>query len=196
MVFAKAATIFSLLAAVSAIPALEPRAVSATNPVFIRAGGGDPEAPAPFFGLYFSANGGYIWLGKDPSFTCDDKDLPCSQPQDARVAFRVSNYIVLDSNGGQKVYVAPNGALSFTKPTKGVVPSGSVITGFKLDGNNLLAQDTEFIACPTNKDDHGPWKVFSDIGGRVKDSDVPTKKKGDCTRFTAVVTSNKIKQYN
>ncbi|KAK6537318.1 hypothetical protein TWF694_011508 [Orbilia ellipsospora] len=198
MVFIKSTALLSLLAAVSAAPALEERTVSANVPVYITAGGGNSKAPTPFLGKYFSASGNNIWLGKDPSFVVDNGDIPGPQGEDLKVAFRISNYIMLDTNtpNGQRVFVAPDGALSYTKPTSPSVPSGSLTNTFKIDGYWLTASDTDFLACPSSSGNKGPWKVFSDVNGRVKDSAVPTKKKDDCTTFKAMLVTHEIMYYS
>ncbi|KAF3908245.1 hypothetical protein AA313_de0204531 [Arthrobotrys entomopaga] len=198
MIFIKYTALFSILAAVSAAPALEERTLSASKSVYITAGGEGSKASTPFLGKYFSASGKSIWLGKFPSFENNDGDIPTARPEDLKVAFKISNYVMLDTTtpNGQRVFVAPDGSLSYTKPTSTSVPSGSVTNTFKVDGSWLTASDTDFLACPTDSGNKGPWKVFSDVNGRVKDSAVPSKKKSDCTTFKAMLVTHDVSFYD
>jgi hypothetical protein len=66
--------------------------------------------------------------------------------------------------GGQQVYVAPDGSLSYTLPHSVSKPDGSIQTGFSKtapsNGNSFgyLNYGAGFIACPGEQDEG--WQVF------------------------------------
>lgn len=69
--------------------------------------------------------------------------------------------------GGQQVYVAPDGALSYTQAHSAYVPEGSVRDGWsRTEGEyfgNLAFKDG-LIACPTEGNGNG-WQVFGKLEG-------------------------------
>lgn len=50
--------------------------------------------------------------------------------------------------GGQQVYVAPNGAVSYTQAHSAYAPPGSEFSGFSLSGDVFRFGDFDFYACP------------------------------------------------
>ncbi|KAH7081834.1 hypothetical protein BKA63DRAFT_220468 [Paraphoma chrysanthemicola] len=71
--------------------------------------------------------------------------------------------------GGQQVYVAPDGALSYTQAHSAYIPTGSVIDGFSREypaagqAFGYLQFDTGFVACPAEGD--GVYQVFGQVDG-------------------------------
>jgi hypothetical protein len=65
--------------------------------------------------------------------------------------------------GGQQVYVAPDGALSYTQAHSAYIPPGSIVDGFsRTEGEQFgnLAFKDGLIACPT--EDSG-YQVFGNL---------------------------------
>lgn len=63
--------------------------------------------------------------------------------------------------GGQQVYVAPDGALSYTQPHSAYKPEGSVVDGWnKTEGANFGSLNfvDGLVACPTTEGK--PWQVY------------------------------------
>ncbi|EPS37565.1 hypothetical protein H072_8746 [Dactylellina haptotyla CBS 200.50] len=197
MVFIKAAALLSLLSAVSAAPAAE-----------VEARGTIPNSAFGFLALrsaspiHFSslnANGGKIWLGKPTSTYCPVAKNLCPKGKDT--SFWINNqYWTASMNaivpGGQQLYIDPTGALSYTQAHSAFIPSGSITKGFqvKKEANDLYYLshcEGGFLACPPNKSGTGPWKVFIDVKGKLKDKDVPSKSKNDCLGFN--VAGNPVK---
>lgn len=50
--------------------------------------------------------------------------------------------------GGQQIYVAPNGAVSYTQAHANYAPPGSYFSGFSQKGEVLQFGDVQFYACP------------------------------------------------
>ena len=50
--------------------------------------------------------------------------------------------------GGQQVYVAINGAVSFTQAHSGLVPPGSYFNGFSVKDKVAKFQGEDFLSCP------------------------------------------------
>ena len=95
--------------------------------------------------------------------------------------------------GGQAIYVAPSGALSFTTAHSAYIPPGSAVTGFKYTahetekgrgtyGFNGMGA-TGWMACPSSKEVERPeWQVFA----AVQNATVPTGNTADCLGFSAM----------
>jgi hypothetical protein len=72
--------------------------------------------------------------------------------------------------GGQQVYVAPDGALSYTQAHSAYIPPGSVRDGFSREqptgGQSFgyLNFDTGFVACPAANATEG-YQVFGQVDG-------------------------------
>lgn len=77
--------------------------------------------------------------------------------------------------GGQQVYVAPDGALSYTGAHSGYIPPGSIVDGFSREqpaaGQQFgyLNFDTGFVACPAG--DGQGYQVFGQVDGGKFGSD-------------------------
>lgn len=73
--------------------------------------------------------------------------------------------------GGQRIYVAPTGALSFTAPHSGAIPPGSAQVAFTNTPGPSFGYfsfqglgATGFVACPV--ENGGPvYQVFADVEG-------------------------------
>ena len=50
--------------------------------------------------------------------------------------------------GGQQIYVAINGAVSFTQAHSNLAPPGSYFTGFAVKDGYLQFQEVDFLSCP------------------------------------------------
>ncbi|KAL8832466.1 MAG: hypothetical protein Q9170_004877 [Blastenia crenularia] len=144
-----------------------------------------------------NANGTTFWIGKDTSIYCPlANQTDCPNGTDTIFAVGSDGRAGLDTvvPGGQEIYVAPTGALSFTIAHSGSYPPGSALQTFNAteggsDGSlgvftftGLGA--TGFIACPATPE--GPYQVFADIEG-LKDEDVPGGHKDACLGFGALV---------
>jgi len=145
-----------------------------------------------------NAIGGQFFLGGSPSAYCP--------PQVEKLhACPSGNYTVLEIipstgtaaldvvvPGGQQIYIAKTGQLSYTQPHSAFIPSGAITTGFKIGkpAANTLQEVTAvegFLACPKNsKNDasSSPYQVFVDVKG-FTDKQAPSGKKSDCLGFGA-----------
>ena len=71
--------------------------------------------------------------------------------------------------GGQQVYVAPDGSLSYTGAHSGFIPTGSVVDGFSREQPTAGQQfgylnfDTGFVACPAGEGQG--YQVFGQVDG-------------------------------
>ncbi|KAH8894170.1 hypothetical protein GQ53DRAFT_821270 [Thozetella sp. PMI_491] len=111
------------------------------------------------------ANGGTFWFGKSASTYCpsDVADIDCSDYSNGQTNFIGGNETVslnVAVPGGQQVYIAPDGALSYTSPHSAFKPEGSVTTGFRKgsgtgfpDAVAFWYEGGKFIACPRTGDD-------------------------------------------
>jgi len=84
--------------------------------------------------------------------------------------------------GGQQVYVAENGELSYTVPHSAFIPDGAVVDQFSKTApgaNNLgtLNFETGFVACPVGGDGQG-YQVYGQNQGFEASS--------DCLGFSAL----------
>lgn len=88
--------------------------------------------------------------------------------------------------GGQRVYVAPSGALSYTRPHSAYIPPGSSTTGFKYvpheNYGNYYYKDG-FMACPVPAD-----RIRFQVFAGIKDADVPRGNVSECQGFDVVTT--------
>lgn len=144
-----------------------------------------------------NASGQAFWIGKNSATYCPDiPQFEC--PPDPGTVFAAGGEgASLDTvvPGGQQVYVAPTGALSYTRPHSGYIPPGSAVGTF----NATLTQSggpigfftfeglgaTGWLACPVTK--NGPYQVFADIKG-LKDKDVPGHHKDKCLGFSMITS--------
>ncbi|XXG98222.1 hypothetical protein Hte_004544 [Hypoxylon texense] len=88
-----------------------------------------------FSGNAINASGGKFWVNRGTSAYCPEgiEGLDCTLYPGSRTVFGGGNNTVsLDVSvpGGQQVYVAPDGALSYTTAHSAFMPNGSIVTGF------------------------------------------------------------------
>ncbi|KAF3920663.1 hypothetical protein ABW21_db0206877 [Orbilia brochopaga] len=190
MIVAKAAALVFLATAVSAAPATTPQpVVKPWNFLALRS-----ASPIHFGSLEASGLG--IWIGKPTASYCPVDPKYCPPVSNTTSILVTENAYGAASMdvivpGGQQVYIAPSGALSYTQAHSAAIPAGSFRTGFivSLPGSNGISIFSHceggFVACPVvaNK---GPWKVFVAFKGVLpKNTDVPSGKAADCLGFSA-----------
>ncbi|KAI1465846.1 uncharacterized protein F4812DRAFT_466267 [Daldinia caldariorum] len=131
---------FPLVTIVAAIaPRAEPPAGPWTAGVWKIAEGTDVF----FWGTPINASGGKFWINKAASTECpgDIENLDCSEYPGTETIFDGGNgtvFLDVGVPGGQQVYIAENGALSYTIPHSGQIPDGSVATGFSRQVSNAF----------------------------------------------------------
>ncbi|KAF3934018.1 hypothetical protein ABW19_dt0200844 [Dactylella cylindrospora] len=186
MVFIKVSALLSLLAAVSAAPADPPNVIRNNSYGFLAL-----RSASPIHFGNLNASNGKIWIGKDTSSYCPLPPRSC--PPGKVTAFWINDTVSMAVSvpGGQQLYIDPKGALSYTQAHSGYMPKGSITNGFKVEDNHethlsyFSHARGGFLACPTGKKATGPYQIFVDVDGKLKDKDVPSKKKRDCLGFTA-----------
>lgn len=176
-------TFAALLAAVSAVAAAPTSCDINFTMMSLR------SASAIHFGRV-DASGTKFYIGLErPSSYCPTPPVPassCPSGNSTAVSFGQSG-MSLDVMvpGGQRIYIAPDGSLSYTIAHSGFMPPGSITEGFTLGPKqeNTLRTITHkrggFIACPVKKNT-GPWKVFV---GKVNNTVVPSGHAADCLGF-------------
>ncbi|KAJ5104176.1 hypothetical protein N7532_004705 [Penicillium argentinense] len=162
-----------LLAAAAPAPITEPRAEA--NPNFnvmaIR-------SASPIHYSQLNAAGQKFWLGGKTSSYCPDIDGIQCPPGNQTVLASGGNSLDVEVPGGQQVYVAPSGALSFTQAHSANIPpapqsapwSHYTFNGWGASG---------FMACPT---EDNRWQVFV----AMQNATVPQGNVSDCLGFSAM----------
>ncbi|KAI1386689.1 uncharacterized protein F4822DRAFT_324298 [Hypoxylon trugodes] len=120
-----------------------------TLPIAVLASGSVPDGPwtagvwrVPatddvfFNGDAINASGGKFYVNKDTSAYCPDgiEGLDCTAYPGSKTVFvGGNNTLSLDVGvpGGQQVYIAPDGSLSYTTAHSAAIPEGSIVTGFE-----------------------------------------------------------------
>ncbi|GAB0138573.1 hypothetical protein EsDP_00006803 [Epichloe bromicola] len=138
------------------------------------------------------ASGNKFWIGKPTSTYCPSniKEIgACPKGKDTTIWVsneRTTCGMNVIVPGGQEVYVAPDGSLSYTQAHSAFVPPGSTRVGFSLlpkrpDGlRELVISSRQFFACP-DKTNSSVWQIFSG----ADDQDVRGQSTADCLKFTA-----------
>lgn len=157
-----------------AIPLL-PRQSNSTDPFILRAF----RQGSPIHLSSINANNGHFWLGKPTSSSCPSDPTPnCPTGTGTETAFVVSDnghaslYTALPP--GQEIYVAKNGALSFTPaPSPSSSPSSSsssigYASGFSYAHRSFTFSGTAskgWRACAVAGTEGGgkQWQVFADV---------------------------------
>jgi len=133
------------------------------------------DSATPIQYATINANGLKFWIGKPPSSFCPSQEVNPCPPGDVTA---LSVYTSAEGGastdtevpGGQYVYAAVDGALSYTVPHSGVIPAdatsgpfvynaasdGNVVGSFQLDGK-------DFFACPTTDSD--VYQIYADVPG-------------------------------
>lgn len=137
----------------AAAPVAEPAASTAASPNYF--GGLTSRSGSNIHLLPINANGGHFFLNKPTSSYCPSETVGCQAcpPGNTTVFAGGKNTLSLGTvvPGGQQVYVAKDGALSFTQAHSADVPKGSVVDGFSFKTGKefgTLSWGTGFVACP------------------------------------------------
>ncbi|KAF3921984.1 hypothetical protein ABW20_dc0104473 [Dactylellina cionopaga] len=176
------ATILTAAAAVSAAPA--PSQPLALTMMSLRS-----ASPIHFGRVDASGQKFYIGLERPSSYCPTPPVSPkdCPSGNSTSLAWNeYGPYMNVLVPGGQRLYIAPDGSLSYTQAHSASMPPGSITEGFTLGPKqeNTLRSISHtsggFIACPVKKN-VGPWMVFV---GKVTDKVVPSGHAADCLGFS------------
>ncbi|KAI0447264.1 hypothetical protein F4803DRAFT_546478 [Xylaria telfairii] len=90
-----------------------------------------------FAGTAINASGGKFYINRDTSTYCPDgvSGLDCSAYSGTETTLVIGNgtttmSLEVSVPGGQQVYVAPDGTLSYTQAHSAAIPPGSTVVGF------------------------------------------------------------------
>ncbi|KAI1736034.1 hypothetical protein F4680DRAFT_433192 [Xylaria scruposa] len=105
-----------------------------------------------------NASGGKFYINKPTETWCpsDIDGLDCSKFDGSETVFGLgyADRMGLDDSvpGGQQVYIAPDGSLSFTQAHSAYIPPGSTVTGFSRepDSGYLRIADRQWAICPSS----------------------------------------------
>ncbi|KAI3340904.1 hypothetical protein F4824DRAFT_449926 [Ustulina deusta] len=110
-----------------------------------------------FVGNAINASGGKFYINRNTSTYCPDgvSGLDCSLYSGSQTIFAIGNgttTMSLDVTvpGGQQIYIAPDGSLSYTQAHSAYIPAGSTITGFS-------RQQSEAFGAPINLYSTAPY---------------------------------------
>ena len=110
--------------------------------------GGEP-------GTYCPSNVGTCPPGTETDFICVDGYCSLVGCSTYRASLPRSPYVLLTNPyqnvavpGGQYIYIAINGALSFTQAHSGIAPPGSFFNGFDVNDGKLQFQGDDWLSCP------------------------------------------------
>ncbi|KAJ4332258.1 hypothetical protein N0V95_009704 [Ascochyta clinopodiicola] len=119
-----------------------------------------------------TARGGKFYIGAGPPSSYCPENIGSGCPAGNDTIFsggdgQLSLGVVVP--GGQQVYVAKDGALSYTVPHSAAIPDGSVVDQFSKTApgsNNLgtLNFETGFVACPVGGAGAG-YQVYGQVDG-------------------------------
>ncbi|KAL8670651.1 MAG: hypothetical protein Q9168_004813 [Polycauliona sp. 1 TL-2023] len=208
----------TMLSTASVLLALLPLALTSpidshhTKPApVLRFGAIAARSTAPFHLQTINASDYSFWIGKDTTTYCPLEPASSCPPGNQTVLVAGNGGgASMDTNvpGGQSVYVAPNGKLSYTIAHSASIPPGSAVKTFTatippatVDNSYPLGSfnfkglgATGFLACPSHKVDSEegpfPYQVFADVKA-LSDKDVPSGSKQDCLGFSAVIAEYK-----
>ena len=136
-----------------------------------------------------TARGGKFYLGGGPPSSYCPPDFASACPPGDTTVFVGGNKTLslgVVVPGGQEIYVAPGGALSYTQAHSVAVPDGSVRDAFSREapsnGNEFgyLKYGEGFVACPAGKDG---YQVFGAAKGATFAN--------DCLGFNALTSDVK-----
>ncbi|KAJ5632779.1 hypothetical protein N7490_009118 [Penicillium lividum] len=202
--------ISALLSIVPLVAALPGSRIGTTKAKDVNAPFGVTAARSgsPIHFLPLTASGGNFFLGGKSATYCPSEVVPgcAGRTNDTIIVGQSALDVVVP--GGQSIYVAPSGALSFTTPHSGYIPAGSSQGPFVYtpgtSGNGLGSWTysgqgaSGFMACPVPASTSGSaappsWQVYA----AQQNATVPTGKVGDCLGFDALavglnVTSNSV----
>ncbi|KAH6643863.1 hypothetical protein C7974DRAFT_8175 [Boeremia exigua] len=136
-----------------------------------------------------TARGGKFYLGGGPpSSYCPEVVGDACPPGNSTVFAGGDKTLSLGVvvPGGQQVYVAADGALSYTQAHSAAIPAGAIVDQFSKDapsnGNSFgyLNFETGFVACPVGAADQG-YQVY----GQTQDFEASS----ECLGFSALTSS-------
>ncbi|KAI1660888.1 hypothetical protein F4813DRAFT_266974 [Daldinia decipiens] len=116
-----------------------------------------------FNGNDINASGGKFYVNKNTSAYCpgDVENLDCSLYPGSKTVFTGGNntlFLDVGVPGGQQVYVAGDGSLSYTVAHSGAMPEGSVSTGFQRQRSEafgapvvLSSSAKSWLMCPVSE---------------------------------------------
>ncbi|KAK6344789.1 hypothetical protein TWF718_006746 [Orbilia javanica] len=174
MHFAGAATLLSLIAAVSSAPSAVPEPVPAPATQLSRWATGTafwPSFKIDGFDQEVVTYYGYFYLGKDTSTVgCDPKvegTPKCDTMGSTHWKIWYAGTAVLNVQvpGGQQLYIDETGALRYTAPGKPAPPVNALTLGFRIrqDPDKKLYFHHvrgSFVACPESQ--KGVYKIYVD----------------------------------
>ncbi|KAI4111268.1 MAG: hypothetical protein LQ339_000729 [Xanthoria mediterranea] len=174
-----------------------------TNDTPLRFGAIAARSASPIHLQTINANGQAFWIGKETATYCPIETCPAGN----QTVFSAANggaSLDVVVPGGQSIYVAPNGKLSYTIAHSASMPAGSAVKtftatipatgnggGVPLGSFSFKGLGGEgFLACPSHKVDSKegpyPYQVFVNVPA-MSDKDAPSGSKADCLGFSAVI---------
>ncbi|KAI1450541.1 hypothetical protein F5Y02DRAFT_117842 [Annulohypoxylon stygium] len=132
-----------------------------------------------FVGNAINASGGKFYVNNGTSAYCPDEveGLDCSAYPGSKTVFTGGNdtlYLDVAVPGGQQVYIAADGSLSYTVPHSGALPEGANATGWRREMSEsfgapiVLGNNNQFWAiCPVTEGEprERTYQVFVGLGG-------------------------------
>ncbi|KAI0434895.1 hypothetical protein F5Y09DRAFT_295151 [Xylaria sp. FL1042] len=114
-----------------------------------------------FLGPPINANGGKFYVNKPTATYCPLDDCSGFEGKDTTFVIGTdSTTMSLDVSvpGGQQVYIAPDGTLSFTQAHSAYIPPGSIVTGFSRNASQetgapfyLYSDLASWYLCPVTE---------------------------------------------
>lgn len=143
------------------------------------------RSASPIHLLPLTARNGKFYLGAgNPTSSCPESVGSSCPPGTSTVFMGGSGTLGLGVvvPGGQQIYVAQNGELSYTVPHSAAIPNGAIVDQFSKTApgsNNLgtLSFETGFVACPVGNGGQG-YQVYGQNQGFEASS--------DCLGFSAL----------
>ncbi|CAI6334643.1 unnamed protein product [Periconia digitata] len=145
------------------------------------------RSASPVHLLPLEANGGHFFLSGENSAHCPSElgeEVCAAYPGNGTVLAGGEGTLSLGVvvPGGQQIYVAPDGALSYTQPHSVYKPEGSVVEGWSRTEGEALGQlsfSDGLVACPTVEGK--PWQVYGQLPG--------LELSPDCLGFSAITVN-------
>ncbi|KAI0385298.1 hypothetical protein F5Y04DRAFT_291960 [Hypomontagnella monticulosa] len=126
-----------------------------------------------FWGDLINAHNGKFWINTNVTSYCpsDIDGLDCAAYPGTETIFVQGNgtlFLNVGIPGGQQVYVAEDGSLSYTVPHSGAIPPGANVTGFSRSRSEAFGGPVElfgpgyFNICPFGEGEprEKPYQVF------------------------------------
>lgn len=143
------------------------------------------RSASPIHLLPLTARNGKFYLGAGPPTSSCPSNIGSACPPGNSTVFSGGDQTLglgVVVPGGQQVYVASNGELSYTVPHSAYIPSGASVDEFSRtapgsNGLGTLNFETGFVACPVGGDNKG-YQVYGQNQGFEASS--------DCLGFSAL----------